>query len=157
MKFFRKISLISLIISVGFIRDFIFVHVNYQINHLYYHNYDYQLPSLLSFFNRFDYSTLYYSKYLLTILFILIYFLLARWVVMEFIGEKKYLQWVRFSYLIVIFIAAIALIVITSFSNFSTAYNTTRKIIELVESPLIIMALLPLIYIHKKQTYAKGQ
>lgn len=157
MKFFRKISLISLIISVGFIRDFIFVHVNYQINHLYYHNYDYQLPSLLSFFNRFDYSTIYYSKYLLTIFFILIYFLLAGWAVMEFIGEKKYLQWVRFSYLIVIFIAAIALIVITSFSNFSTAYITTRKIIELVESPLIIMALLPLIYIHKKQNYAKGQ
>jgi hypothetical protein len=147
--FFRTLAVI-LFVAIGFYRDHFFVNLNYQLTTLYYHNSDYVLPNSLFFLEGMDYMQLYYLKYPMTGVFIILYFSITLWAVHLFFGEKKYRRWVWFSYIIITFGAGLLFLVLYLFSGYEGAYPLTRKLLEFAESPLMAMLLFPVILLDKK-------
>ena len=149
-KYFLKGVVIFLIAFAGFFRDFLFVNINYKITALYYKNSNYELPAALNFLNGCSYTTLYYLKYFFTAVSILLFFALSLLTVKIFFNQKSYLKWIFLSYIIIILVSGILFGIIYLFTDFNTAYFPTRKILELVESPLLIMIFLPVLLLKEK-------
>lgn len=78
MKPWLKIFLpLSLLLAIGFLRDFIFLNVNDQLYKLYFGQYEFQLPGVLRPLENLSYMQLYYLKYFLTGFFLLTYAVLT--------------------------------------------------------------------------------
>lgn len=135
--------LIIIFIAVGFFRDAVFMNVNSQLYKLYFKNYDYELPQWLSFFSDWEYMNLYYFKYVLTTLFVLLYFLLSILAVKAFTVENDKVKWVFYAYGIVIILSVITYSGGYFLNNFPKGYLFTRNLIGLLQSPFIVMIIIP--------------
>jgi len=130
-------------IVVGFFRDAVFMNLNSQLYKLYFKNYEYTLPDWLSIFDSWPYMKLYYFKYILTALFVLLYFVLSLLSVKVFTGNSKNIKWVLYAYGIVI---ALSLLTYTGghlLNNFPKGYLFTRNLVGLLQSPFIVMVIIP--------------
>ncbi len=91
-------------IALGYLRDFIFVNINFQLFALH-ENEPSRAHSFFSFLERFTYDQLYYSKFFLTGLFTLLN-LLTGWGVLYWLFRKRqYLLWSLYLYIAVGLIA----------------------------------------------------
>lgn len=141
-----KVLVPSALLSIGFIKEFVFVNMNYRISSVYHNSNSYELPFPIDFLNSCDYSTLYYLKFFFTFLWIISYFILSLICVKIFFNKKQYIKLVFISYLIIILASLILFTTLLITTDYNTAYQPTRKIIELVESPIVIMTLFPLFF-----------
>lgn len=137
------LALIILFIAVGFFRDAVFMNINSQLYKLYFKNYDFTLPDWLSFFDSWPYMKLYYFKYVLTALFILLYLILSLLSVKVFTGNAKNIKWVFYAYAIVLFLSLITYAGGQLFNNFPKGYLFTRNLVGLLQSPFIVMIIIP--------------
>ncbi len=148
MKFSLKDSififiLIVVFIALGFLRDATFMSINSQLYKLYFKNYDYTLPSWLSYFNSWPYMKLYYFKYILTAAFIIFYFLLSIATVYIFTGSFKPIKWVLWAYGIVLILSVFTYFGGLALNHFEKGYLFTRNLTGLLQSPFIIMIIIP--------------
>lgn len=137
------LALIILFIAVGFFRDAVFMNINSQLYKLYFKNYDFTLPDWLSLFDSWPYMKLYYFKYVLTALFILLYLILSLLSVKVFTGNAKNIKWVFYAYGIVLFLSLITYAGGQLFNNFPKGYLFTRNLVGLLQSPFIVMIIIP--------------
>jgi len=148
MKFKTKealliLFLIIVFIAVGFFRDAVFMNLNSQLYKLYFKNYDYTLPNWLSAFDSWPYMKLYYFKYVLTALFVLLYLILSIFSVRLFTENSKNVKWVFYAYGIVLILSIMTYLGGYFLNNFPKGFLFTRNLLGLLQSPFIVMILIP--------------
>ena len=141
-KFLLFIAII-IFVAVGFFRDAVFMNLNSQLYKLYFKNYEYTLPDWLSFFDSWPYMRLYYFKYVLTAIFVFLYFILSLIAVRIFTGNNKNLKWVLYAYLIVLTLSILTYLGGYLFNNFPKGFLFTRNLLGLLQSPFITMIIIP--------------
>lgn len=124
---------------LGFSREFLFVNINDQLYSLYYHYNDYKFPKSLIFLQNLQYSTLYYLKYPLTILYFLAYFFSSFFAVKLICIDKKNAVWVVYIYLILLALAGISMAYNYFIHNQlgGDEYTFSRWLMGIAQSPLV--------------------
>jgi len=148
MKFKLKeglllVFLIVVFVAVGFLRDAIFMNLNSQLYKLYFKDYEYTLPNWLSFFDSWPYMRLYYFKYVLTALFVILYLILSLLAVKVFTGDAKNIKWVFYAYGIVLLLSLTTYTGGYLLNNFPKGFLFTRNLLGLLQSPFITMIIIP--------------
>ncbi len=85
-------TLVTAFVVLGFLRDFIFINLNYHLAHLKAEGSRLIAHSFFDFLNQFTFMQIYYSKYVFTLLFTIINFLLGYFLIRIVLHTKKLLQ-----------------------------------------------------------------
>lgn len=138
-KGYSYILFIVLFAFLGFSREFLFVNINNQLFKLYYGHLDLPIPSSLQFIESFDYSTLYYLKYPLTILYFLTYFFTSFYATKIICGDKKYSKWIIYIYALLLLLAGITMAYNYLINNQLSGqeYTFSRWLMGIAQSPLV--------------------
>lgn len=135
----KYIFFIALFALLGFSREFLFVNTNNQLFKLYYHNEDIKIPESLDFITHFQYSTLYYLKYLFTIVYFLAYLLTSYFAVKQISRNKKNALWVLYIYALLLVLSGISMAYNYLINNQLNGdeYTFSRWLMGIAQSPLI--------------------
>jgi hypothetical protein len=136
---FKYILFISIFAALGFSREFVFVNLNNRLYSLFYKHNDYILPNSLSFFNQFDYDTLYYIKYPFTIFYFLAYFLTSFFAIKLICLHKKNALWVVYIYALLLVLSGISMTYNYLINNQfgGDGYTFSRWLMGIAQSPLV--------------------
>ena len=141
------------LILLGFFREHVFVNVNYQSYKLYYHDsFDYSLPTDMKWLESLSYKQLYIFKFPLTLLFAFLYFLPTYMIVKKYYSEKKYLQITLLAYGSLIIFSLLVFGIGFLFGGYEKCYSLSRYLMGFVQSPLLLMILIPLLMLTKAQS-----
>jgi len=140
----KYILFISIFAVLGFSREFVFVNLNSRLYSLFYQHNDYILPNSLSFFNQFDYNTLYYIKYPLTVVYFLAYFFTSYFAIKQFCQNKKITIWVIYIYALLLALASISMAYNYLIENQldGDEYTFSRWLMGIAQSPLVAFFML---------------
>ncbi len=135
----KYILFLSVFALLGFSREFFFVNVNNQLYKLYYHDSDVIIPSSLNFITYFDYSTLYYLKYLFTIIYYLAYCITSYFAVTSICNDKKNAKWIIYIYAILLVLSSISMAYNYLINNQLNGdeYTFSRWLMGIAQSPLV--------------------
>jgi hypothetical protein len=140
--------IILYLIGLGYLRDHLFVHINYQIYKLLYNSsFDYRLPPDMKWLERFSYTQLYYGKFPLTLLFSFLYFLPTLLVVKRIFPEKKFTRYTVSAYLciftgsLLIYMLGYVCYKFGMVEFQKKTYSVSRYIMGYMQSPLLLMIL----------------
>ncbi|MCX7727852.1 MAG: hypothetical protein N2203_00110 [Bacteroidia bacterium] len=142
-----KISLfLILFILLGLFREYMFVNINNVIYFKYYKNTTMPIPYGFGWLTQFSHATLYYIKYPLTFLFVIIYFILNFYFLKQM---KVYAFYIRILIISYIFLFALSIILMLYAYYFhqklnETEYSLSRGLMGLAQSPLISFVLFAL-------------
>jgi hypothetical protein len=142
---FYGLLLIALI-AIGYFREYIFVSINYQLYRLYYHvEAEYPLPDQLKFLTYFTHKQLYYTKWVLTLLFVLLYFFITRFVLAKIFEKRAAMLKLTIGlHLLLILIAAMSYCYDLVFEHTHyKGYELSRVFMGFLQSPLVLMILIP--------------
>ncbi|MDQ3190496.1 MAG: hypothetical protein M3Q58_02795 [Bacteroidota bacterium] len=145
-----SLLILGLLLGLGLFRDFLFTNINFWLYELYYQRGDFELPASLSSFNSFSYAQLYYFKWVLTVLFSLLYllvYLLGIWVIFR---QKKFLIWTIAAFVFIYVIAGCFYIYGWAFNDLKQGYQFARTFMGFVQSPFLLMLLIPAFMLDKK-------
>jgi len=151
------IILLGLLFLLGWLRDYFFLNMNDQLYKLYFAGYEFRLPPPLRWMERFSYMHLYYLKYILTIIFSVLYFLLTWFGLRVFFPERKRLL----KEMVVVFlslglIAGLPLVISQFGGSFRAVYGFSRMVIGIIHSPLIFMLAFPAMFLQEKEQKNKS-
>lgn len=123
-------------VAVGYLRDFIAINLNY---HLHFLQNQYEHSSAHSFFdflNNYTYQQVYYSKYVMTLLFTVLNFLLGAFLLWLIINQQRLL--IIYIWLYVLVIVASALFFGGGYlvGNPEGGYSFSRILMGFVQSPV---------------------
>lgn len=153
MKLWIKYILFLTIFAIlGFSREFLFVNINSQLYKLYYGHSNLTLPESLYFLNNFDFDTLYYLKFPLTIITFLIYMIVSFYAVRNLTANKKYGMWVIYIYALLLILASITMSY-NYFINHTFAgdeYTFSRWLMGIAQSPLVAFFIIAAGALYKK-------
>lgn len=135
----KYILFIAIFAILGFSREFLFVNTNNQLFKLYYHNEDIKIPVSLDFITHFEYSTLYYLKYLFTIIYFLAYFIISYLAVKLICHDKKNAKWIIYIYSILLVLSSISMAYNYLINNQLNGdeYTFSRWLMGIAQSPLV--------------------
>lgn len=154
-KVLKTLGLIAVFVSLGYVREFLFVHINVLIYEKYYHHTsEAPFPAIMNVFRVFDYETLYYSKYFFTLLFVAL-FLAANYYSVNYFTKKA-----RLSKLVIYIFAMLLLISALSmlygyFVNghiVDDEYTLSRWLMGIAQSPIICLILIASEKLYLKST-----
>ena len=130
-------------ISLGFLREFLFVNINCQLGFLYYNYEKSCLDKDLYELATWTYDRLMDLKWYLTILFTVLYLFLTLGTLQAIFNEKKCLYWTIAGYLGVILLSGFLYMGgnILGFPN--EGYRMARVCMGVLQSPLPLMVLIP--------------
>ena len=94
----KYLSILSVFAFLGFSREFVFVNINNQLYKTYYKNNDIFISKSLTFLSNYNYETLYYAKYPLTFLYVILYFTVSFYSVKIICDNKKITRWIVYIY-----------------------------------------------------------
>ena len=150
---YALICIVSLvIIGSGFVRDSIFRTINWQINHFQTDN-----PVLVrsSFYHKlfihFSTYELYATKWLLTIIFSILFFAYAVIGTRLIYQTKHYTKTITILFISIFIISALAYSIGYFTGNLTKGYHFARVFMGASQSPLILLILLPAIKLSKLQ------
>lgn len=153
MKLWLKYAIfLALFAILGFSREFLFVNINSQLYRLYYGHSNLPLPESLYFLNNFDFNTLYYLKFPLTILFFLIYLITSVFSVRILSDNKKYGVWVIYIYALLLILASLTM-AYNYFINKDLGgdeYIFSRWLMGIAQSPLVAFFIIAAGALYKK-------
>ncbi len=150
----RKIIIglsILAVVMLGFLRDFIFVNINYQLQHLYYQTEHTYAHSFFAFLSDYSYQQLYYGKFALTALFTLLYLVLTSLSIQLIYRKRQWLKWILYLFGAMVTVAAIFYGLGYAFGNPTRGYKLARVFMGIVQSPIPLMVLIPAFSLIKKQ------
>ncbi|MFN8115639.1 MAG: hypothetical protein U0W65_05965 [Bacteroidia bacterium] len=135
----KYIFFITIFALLGFSREFLFVNTNNQLFKLYYHNEDIKIPTSLDFLTHLEYSTLYYLKYVFTIIYFLAYLLASYFAIKHICLNKKNTQWVIYIYAILLVLSGISMAYNYLINNQLNGdeYTFSRWLMGIAQSPLV--------------------
>ncbi|MDX2171888.1 MAG: hypothetical protein SFY56_02135 [Bacteroidota bacterium] len=149
-----KLVLLFLVLfgGLGYCREFFFVHLNSIMFEKYYHHTPLPIPKIMLFFTSFTYETLYYSKYVFTLIFILFFFALSYLAIKKLGNEKKLLNFLVISYLILLLLAALIMAygLIVNGRLQDDEYSISRWLLGITQSPIICFILIASQKLYKK-------
>lgn len=128
------------IIALGFLRDFIFVNINYIIDRLFYNLEVYYYHSFYDFLEPLDVSGLMTLKWVLTFLFTVINLGLSVVILKKFfVNPKMPLQLLYLGYVVMFLIAGLFLIFgkVSGFTDLG--YTLARRFMGVLQSPVPLM------------------
>jgi hypothetical protein len=123
---------------LGYSREFFFVHLNNLLYLKYYGYSSLVVPNIMKVFDRFDYTSLYWSKYPITLLTIGLFFTLSYISLKLFCGEKKVLTYISYTYLLLLILAVFSM----GFGYFINGrlqdeeYTFSRWLLGILQSPI---------------------
>ena len=147
MKPVKKYSFLSLIVVAlvffGFYRDFVFKKIN-ALMKAWDNNMDYSMPPSLKFLENYEYSTLSNIKWLLTLLFTVIYLIISLFTVKVIFNNKKYLRITIGTFAGITIVSGLFIVVGIVFHSVSEKmYEFARYLMGMVQSPITLMILIP--------------
>lgn len=154
MRIIKIICFLLLFGCLGYFREFFFVNLNNIMFQKYYHHTDLPIPSVMRFFDSFAYETLYYLKYIYSLLWIVIFFLANYFALKSLSAQKILLKFLVYSYLILLSLAAIAM----GYGYFINGhlqddeYTISRWLLGIVQSPIICLILIASEKLYPKTT-----
>jgi hypothetical protein len=153
--FWKLIPVIVVVFIIGYIRELIFVHINFQRTQVYYHetdlDYNYNFPGILLFLKKLNYDQLTELKWILTVLFFLIYFGITYFLVSKIFKNKSYNIITIACHLVFFFVAGIFYLVGTVTGKGLEGYTLSREFMGILQSPLLLMILTPTFILGDRQ------
>lgn len=155
MKLIYKIIVFILAFALlGYFRDYIFLNVNQALKEVYYNLPKSYLQTGMTFLRKFNYSTLYYLKYPLTLLFIIFYFSLTLCLIKSFSNSDNK---IIFYSLTILYIVVFFLSFFISFMG-TNGYAYARFLAGVLQSPVPAMIFSSmLIFKNNKKLYSAGK
>ena len=151
-----KTLIIFLLISgcIGYFREFFFVNLNNIMFQKYYNHTDLPIPAVMEPFNAFSYKTLYYSKYIYSALWVVIFFFANYLAIKNLSDQKILLKFLIYSYILLLTLAALAMI----YGYFVNGrlqddeYTVSRWLLGIAQSPIICLILIASEKLYPKST-----
>lgn len=144
LRFLAIVIGIIVIASTGFYREFFFVNINEQMRFLWYGNEVSMMSEKLSFLSSFDYWTLYYLKWTMTLVFSGV-FMLETSAFLKVVYQKFYWQEVIFIYGLLLIVSAALFKGYALFDEHESGYLLSRYFMGIAQSPVPLMLLVPAI------------
>ena len=138
------ILFILIIFSLGYFRDRLFVNVNYQLGTLYHNTPSIYLSEYFLFLKNYTYQQLYWSKWILTIFFTLLYYSLTILVTLITTGKKSIIKWCTITYVFFFVLSGLCFLIGKIIGNPEAGYKFARIFMGILQSPIILMILYPL-------------
>lgn len=136
----------TLLVTTGFFREFIFVNINEQLRFLYYGSDESYLSPHLELLTHFTYNQLYYLKWILTVVFSLVFLFESSWLVKSIFGGF-YLKELTFIYALLFLVSASLYIPFFIAGNVEQGYILARFFMGIAQSPLPVMLLIPAVFL----------
>lgn len=143
-KGFYIIISIFVFFLLGYFRDYLFVNINdalYYISHNSFpvqHSVDNKLTILLEL----SYSQLYYTKWMLTIIFSAAFLILSMGTLKFFFAKEKYFQPLLFIYIFLIIISSALTLLGILLKDNTWTYKISRFLMGISQSPLPLMIII---------------
>lgn len=158
MKLSNKVQvliIILILIAIGFWRDNLFVNLNRQYSFQFYNSdVNYTLPFYQKLFDGLTVQMLYYLKWIFTVVFTIIYYLLSLYILK--LLTKNYHFWtITLTYIVFTFVAALCYIVGSAIGELADGYKLSRTFMGLLQSPIIIMVIAPILILYNQQKLSK--
>jgi len=128
------------ILIIGYLRDYIFVHINYQLGYLWNGNESFYNQESIDLLGSFSYYQLYFGKYGLTIVFSLIYLGCCLYL-FRLLFKKFELKLILYIYGCTIFISLLIFMIGYFIQDTDLFYPISRYIMGFVQSPILIAIL----------------
>ena len=146
MKLNIKVFLFLLLFGVlGYFREFFFVQINNILYQKYYGT-ETTLPvaSVMKVFQFFSYSNLYYSKYLFTIFWAVLFYFFNLLAIKTLSKNIALIKFLNYGYLILFILAAISMAYGILINNHmeDSEYTLSRWLLGIAQSPIICLILL---------------
>lgn len=142
-KYFFLFILIGWLVFLGYYRDFLFRTMNSILQAKDYEAV-YTVPTSLIFLSQFDYTTLLALKWVFTLVFSLIYLVVALITLKIIFNKKKYNYIAIGLYAFITIVSALFIFAGYAFSGISdTMYEFARYLMGMAQSPVILMILIP--------------
>jgi hypothetical protein len=146
MQKFKWLAFFFLLFAtIGYSREFFFVHINNIMYQKYYGNPTaLPVPPVMSVFTNFSYNSLYYSKYFYTVLWTVIFFFANYFALKKLTFTTKLIKILVYSYCILFFLAAASMIYgyFVNEQLQDTEYTLSRWLLGIAQSPIICLILL---------------
>lgn len=150
-KYSYIVLLILIITFFGYYRDFVFVSINAYLKALEY-DVDAPLPSILSFMKNPDYSEVSALKWVLTLLFTLIYLGISLLGLKLIFNNRNYYYITIGLYVAITVVAGTFMVIgFVIKSAAPSLYEFSRYMMGIAQSPLILMILIPAFKLSKKE------
>ena len=149
-----KLKIVVVTISLfvlGFFREFLFESINGQLYYLWKEETNPYLPKSLYFLENISYWNLYYAKFILILLFSILYLFGSLLLIKLFFKERLYRKFTIFFFGGIFLLAALIFALGFPFGVKHEAYGISRKLIEFIQSPLACFFLIPAFALYKKE------
>ncbi|MEO5642609.1 MAG: hypothetical protein ABIQ40_17205 [Bacteroidia bacterium] len=134
--------LIALYIATGFFREFIFLNINEQSRVTYYQATDSHVAPSMHWLSGLSYSTLYYAKWPLTLLFTACFAFISAAIVRKWFSNKNFVKITWLAYAIT-FAAALLFYLAGAVTDArESTYGIARFLAGLTETPALLVMLL---------------
>ena len=144
----NKIKWLILFLSVfavlGYCREFFFVHLNIIMFEKYYGSVSpVHPPAIMDVFRTFSYTTLYYSKYIYTVIWLLLFFAANYFALKKLTAIPYFIKILFYSYSIMLLLAAGSML----YGYFAKGqlqdneYTLSRWLMGIAQSPIICLIL----------------
>ena len=143
----RRIVVFCLVIGMillGAFRDFVFVNLNLQLNYLWKKLPFSRAHSSFDFLEGYDYWTIYYWKFALTGIFTLLFLLITLGLIKVIFNNKKFQRYTLYLFGGVIGISLLLFGGGYIFGNAHFGYDLARHFMDVVQSPIAAMILIPI-------------
>ncbi|MEM9023703.1 MAG: hypothetical protein AAGB22_08165 [Bacteroidota bacterium] len=131
------------ILATGFLRDFFGTNLIYQTYYTRHEKFNPHLPDLLDFYRSFTLDDIYIAKWVITIVFSLIYAGLALLLVRHLYRHREYLWWTVYAYGGLIVVSAVFFLGGYAIGKPNEGYYFSRVFMGFVQSPIVPMILIP--------------
>ncbi len=136
------VLLIALYIATGFFREFIFLNINEQSRVTFYKLTDSHVAASMQWLSGLSYSTLYYAKWPLTLLFTAYFAFIAAAIINLWFANKNYVKITWLAYAIT-FAAGLLFYLAGSLTGArESTYGIARFLAGLTETPALLVMLL---------------
>lgn len=141
----------AVLILSGYLRDSVFKTINALLE-AWDLDQDYFLPPFLSFLENYEYETLENLKWLLTLLFSLLYLIITILSIKLIFNNPKYIKIAVFTYIGIVLISGIFILAGLVFHSTSLKmYEFARYLMGMAQSPIILMILIPALKLLEKE------
>lgn len=149
MKVRHVIFFLLIFGAIGYFRDFFMENMNIVMAGVYRGTDEYaivhkEMPAVMVPFSKLSYPTLYYSKYPLTLFWVVVFYVISYFALKKMASSKNILKFLTYSYLLLLFLAGISMAIgyIISGTLKNDEYTFSRWLLGIAQSPLICLILL---------------
>lgn len=130
-------------VILGLLREYVFININNIIYFKYYKQTSVPIPFGFGELTKFSFAELYYLKYPLTLVFVVVYYVSNRFFLKQFQVSDLYVQLLNIAYFCLLFISALLMLYAYLFHQKlnDDEYLISRGLMGLAQSPLISFVL----------------